>query len=167
MLPTGVMYGPRQTLTVMATGQLSDAAQFRQMVVAYHNGAPVHLGDLGNVLDDVQNNKGAAWFFNGHSLDLSVVLAVTRQPGTNTVDVTNAVKAELADIETELPHSVVVNTLYDRSVSIDRGGQRREVLAWPRALPRGARDLPVPAQPHGDDHPESRTAHGRRRARSP
>jgi HAE1 family hydrophobic/amphiphilic exporter-1 len=120
MLPTGVIYGPRQTLTVMATGQLSDAAQFSQMIVGYHNGAPIHLGDLGNVLDDVQNNKGAAWFWDGRNLDLSVILAVTRQPGTNTVEVTNAVKAELAEIEKELPTTVVVNTLYDRSVSIDR-----------------------------------------------
>ena len=120
MLPTGVIYGPRQTLTVMATGQLSDAAQFRDMVVSYHNGAPVHLGDLGTVLDDVQNNKGAAWFWAGRNLDLSVILAVTRQPGTNTVAVTNAVKTELADIERELPTSVKVNTLYDRSISIGR-----------------------------------------------
>jgi hydrophobic/amphiphilic exporter-1 (mainly G- bacteria), HAE1 family len=120
MLPTGVIYGPQRTLTLMATGQLSNAAQFRQLVVAYRNGAPVHLGDLGNVLDDIQNNKGAAWFFDGRSLDLSVVLAVTRQPGTNTVVVTNAVKAELARIESDLPKSVIVNTLYDRSLSIDR-----------------------------------------------
>jgi hydrophobic/amphiphilic exporter-1 (mainly G- bacteria), HAE1 family len=120
MLPTGVIYGPQQTLTVMATGQLANAAQFRQMVVGYKDGAPIHLGDLGTVLDDVQNNKGAAWFFNGKTLDLSVILAVTRQPGTNTVAVTNAVKAELTEIEKELPKSVVVNTLYDRSVSIDR-----------------------------------------------
>jgi HAE1 family hydrophobic/amphiphilic exporter-1 len=120
MLPTGVIYGPHQTLTLAATGQLSDAAQFSQMVVGYHNGAPIHLGDLGNVIDDVQNNKGAAWYWAGNDLDLSVVLAVTRQPGTNTVDVTNAVKAELANIEKELPKSVVVNTLYDRSISIDR-----------------------------------------------
>jgi HAE1 family hydrophobic/amphiphilic exporter-1 len=120
MLPTGVIYGPQKTLTVMATGQLANAAQFRQMVVGYKNGAPIHLGDLGTVLDDVQNNKGAAWFFDGKTLDLSVILAVTRQPGTNTVAVTNAVKAELAEIEKELPKSVHVNTLYDRSVSIDR-----------------------------------------------
>jgi len=120
MLPTGVIYGPRQTLTIMATGQLANAAQFRQLVVGYKNGAPIHLGDLGDVLDDIQNNKGAAWFFDGRSMDLSVILAVTRQPGTNTVAVTNAVKAELAQIETDLPKSVIVNTLYDRSTSIDR-----------------------------------------------
>jgi HAE1 family hydrophobic/amphiphilic exporter-1 len=120
MLPTGVIYGPRETLTIMATGQLANAAQFRQLVVGYKNGAPIHLGDLANVLDDIQNNKGAAWFFDGRSMDLSVILAVTRQPGTNTVAVTNAVKAELAQIETDLPRSVIVNTLYDRSTSIDR-----------------------------------------------
>ena len=120
MLPTGVIYGAKQTLTVVATGQLADAAQFRKLVVAYKNGAPVYLGDVANVIDDIQNNKGAAWFWNGHGIDLSVVLAVTRQPGTNTVAVVNAVKAEMAEIQKELPSSVTVNTLYDRSVSIDR-----------------------------------------------
>jgi len=120
MLPTGVIYGPQKTLTVAATGQLSDAAQFREMVVGYKNGAPIHLGDLGNVSDDVQNNKAASWYWDGKSLDRTIALAVTRQPGTNTVAVTNAVKAELAEIEKELPKSVAVQTLYDRSVSIDR-----------------------------------------------
>ncbi len=73
------------------------------MIVGYHNGAPVHLGDLGVVFDDVQNNKAQSSYWNGKALDRSIVLAVTRQPGTNTVDVTNAVKLQLADIEKELP----------------------------------------------------------------
>ncbi len=119
-IPTGVLYGPQRTLTIMATGQLSNATEFREMIVGYKDGAPIHLGDLGNVLDDVQNNKAASWYWDGHSMDRSIVLAVTRQPGTNTIAVINAVKAQLAEIEKDLPTSVKVNTLYDRSISIDR-----------------------------------------------
>ena len=59
-LPTGILNGPTKTYTVEANGQLQDAASFRRLVVAYRNGAPVHLGDLGHVLDDVQNNRAAA-----------------------------------------------------------------------------------------------------------
>jgi hydrophobic/amphiphilic exporter-1 (mainly G- bacteria), HAE1 family len=114
-VPTGVLYGQSQTLVVQATGQLANAAEFRQMIVAYRNGAPVRLGELGNVLDDVQNNKVASWFNN----DRAIVLAVQRQPGTNTVAVATAVKAALADIAQELPPTVAINVRYDRSVSIE------------------------------------------------
>ncbi|HXQ29415.1 MAG TPA: efflux RND transporter permease subunit [Gemmatimonadales bacterium] len=113
--PTGVLYGPNQTLTIAATGQLLNAAQFRSLVVAYQHGAPVHLGDLGEVLDDVQNNKAASWY----NANRAIVLAVQRQPGTNTVAVAAAVKAVLGDIERILPPTVRVNVRYDRSVPIE------------------------------------------------
>ena len=114
LLPTGVLYGKDRTLTIQATGQLSNADQFRRMVVANHNGAPIHLGDLGNVADDVQNNKNASWY-NG---DRAIVLAVMRQPGTNTVAVADRVKAALEEIRPSLPPSVKVITRYDRSIGI-------------------------------------------------
>jgi len=113
-LPTGVLYGRDRTLTVQATGQLANAAAFRRLIVAYRNGSAVHLGDLGTVLDDVQDNKAASWY-NG---ERAILLAVQRQPGTNTVAVASAVKRALAEIEKELPPSVKVNIRYDRSVSI-------------------------------------------------
>ena len=113
-LPTGVLYGRDHTLTVQATGQLANAAAFRRLIVAYKNGSAVHLGDLGTVLDDVQDNKAASWY-NG---ERAILLAVQRQPGTNTVAVATAVKQALAEIEKELPPSVKVNIRYDRSVSI-------------------------------------------------
>ena len=116
MLPTGVLYGANRTLTIQATGQLSNAAQFRRLIVTWKNGAPVRLGDLGTVSDDVQNNKGASWL-NGVR---SIGLAVQRQPGTNTVAVAQNVKAALADINRGLPPSVKLTIVYDRSVSIER-----------------------------------------------
>ena len=76
-----------QAINVQATGQLTDAAAYRPMVVAYRNGSPVRLQDLGQVIDSVQNDKVASWFNN----DRAVVLAVQRQPGTNTIEVVDGV----------------------------------------------------------------------------
>jgi HAE1 family hydrophobic/amphiphilic exporter-1 len=112
--PTGVLWGPKTALTVQATGQLDSASQFRDIVVAYRNGAPVHLSDVGHITDDVQNNKTASWY-NGVR---AIVLAVQRQPGTNTVDVSNRVKQALARVGTEIPQSIHVAVLYDRSATI-------------------------------------------------
>ncbi len=114
-MPTGTLYGINKASTIKANGQLQNAQQFRQMVVAYRNGAPVHLAELGQVLDDVENNKVASWY-NG---DRSVILAIQRQPGTNTVAVANGVKTLLAALREQIPPSVEIHTLYDRSVSIE------------------------------------------------
>ena len=113
-MPTGVLYGPRKALTVQATGQLENAEQFKDVIVAYRNGAPVHLDEIGRITDDVQNNKTASWY-NGSR---SIVLAIQRQPGTNTVEVASRVKAALTRLQAEIPPSVRVSTLYDRSATI-------------------------------------------------
>jgi HAE1 family hydrophobic/amphiphilic exporter-1 len=114
-LPTGVLWGTDKAYTVQATGQLSNAKDYRPLIVAYRNGAPVRLQDIGNVLDDVQNNKVASWF-NGQR---AIVLAIQRQPGTNTVEVAQGVKAAMAQLEAQFPASVSVETLYDRSLTIE------------------------------------------------
>jgi HAE1 family hydrophobic/amphiphilic exporter-1 len=113
-IPTGVLWGPKTALTIQATGQLDNADQFKNMIIAYRNGAAVYLHDVGRITDDVQNNKTASWY-NGEP---AIVLAIQRQPGTNTVDVSNRVKAELAKVKTDIPASVSVNVLYDRSATI-------------------------------------------------
>jgi HAE1 family hydrophobic/amphiphilic exporter-1 len=113
-MPTGVLYGKSRTLTIQATGQLENADQFRRMVVANINGAPIHLGDLGRVYDGIQNYRNASWY-NG---ERAIVLAVMRQPGTNTVEVATAVKQALAELMPSLPPSVKVNIRYDRSEGI-------------------------------------------------
>jgi HAE1 family hydrophobic/amphiphilic exporter-1 len=92
MLPTGVLYGKDRTLTVQASGQMNNAAAFRRLIIAYKNGAPVRLGDVANVMDDIQNNKSASWYDDERSVNLMVM----RQPGTNTVAVAENVKAALA-----------------------------------------------------------------------
>jgi HAE1 family hydrophobic/amphiphilic exporter-1 len=100
---------------VQASGQLQSAEEFRDLIVAYRNGAPVHLSDIGRVTDDVQNNKTASWY----GASRSIVLAIQRQPGTNTVAVAERVKAALAKVQGDIPPSVNVSVLYDRSLSIE------------------------------------------------
>ncbi len=114
--PTGVLWGPTTAYTIQATGQLNNAAEFRSMTVVYRNGAAVQLGALGRVLDDVENNRSASWF-NGVR---AIVLAVQRQPGTNTVEVASAVRAQLDSMRAEIPSGVRIQTLFDRSVGIDQ-----------------------------------------------
>ena len=113
-LPTGILWGPHRAYTVQANGQLQDAAEFRPLVIAYRNGAPVHLSDVGLVLDDVQDNKSAAWF-NGNR---AIVLAIQRQPGTNTVAVASRVRTVMERLKQQLPGSVDLQLRFDRSDSI-------------------------------------------------
>src|SRR5207249_2373615 len=112
--PTGTLYGAHQTFNVQATGQLTDAAAYRPLVVAYRNGAPVRLDEIGRVVDGVQTDKVAGWF----NEDRAVVLAVQRQPGTNTIEIVDAVRRLLPILRQQLPASVNLNVVYDRSVAI-------------------------------------------------
>ena len=114
-LPTGTLYGAQQAFTVQASGQLTQAEPYRSVIVTYIDGQPVRLGDIGSVYDSVENNKVAAWYVNQRS----VILAVQRQPGTNTVEVAGAVKRLLPVIQAQLPASVSLHILYDASVSIE------------------------------------------------
>jgi hydrophobic/amphiphilic exporter-1 (mainly G- bacteria), HAE1 family len=113
-LPTGVLWGPDKTFTVQADGQLTDAGKYRRVIVAYRNGNPVRLEELGTVFDNVENNKVAAWLVDRRG----IMLAVQRQPGTNTVEVTQRVKNLLPTFEKQLPASVAMKILIDRSESI-------------------------------------------------
>ncbi len=113
-LPTGTLYGTHKSFVVQATGQLMEAAAYRPLIVAYRNGSPVRLEALGRVIDSVQNDKIANWY-NGKP---SQVIAIQRQPGTNTVEVVNNIKALLPTFRAEIPASIQLATLYDRSISI-------------------------------------------------
>ncbi|MBK7351327.1 MAG: efflux RND transporter permease subunit [Gemmatimonadetes bacterium] len=113
-LPSGILWGTDRAYAVEAEGQLESAEAFRPLIVAWRDGVPVRLGDLGRVIDSVQETKAAGWF-NGTR---SIVLAIQRQPGTNTVAVADRVKAAMAQIQRQLPAAVTVQTLYDRSVTI-------------------------------------------------
>jgi HAE1 family hydrophobic/amphiphilic exporter-1 len=114
-LPTGTLYGAQQAFTVQASGQLLNAEPYRSVIVTYRDGHPVRLGDIGSIYDSVENNKVAAWYINQRS----IILAVQRQPGTNTVEVARDVKKLLPTFQAQLPASVSLNILYDASVSIE------------------------------------------------
>ena len=113
-LPTGILWGTNRTSTVQANGQLSNAQDFGDLVVAWRNGSPVRVRDLGQVVDDVQNNRTASWVKGNRA----IVLAIQRQPGTNTVAVANRVADLLERLKPQMPASVTVGKLYDRSISI-------------------------------------------------
>ena len=116
--PTGILYGEHQAFTVEATGQLEDAAAFRPMIVAWRNGNPVRLEQLGNVLDSVQNNKVAAWYNTAERSTRAVVLAIQRQPGANTVAVVDNIKKLLPRFREHVPAAVQLDVLFDRAESI-------------------------------------------------
>ena len=113
-LPTGTLVGPNKAYTVRANGQLDEAKEFGGLVVAFRDGAPVRLDEVAHVWDSVENDKTAAWFIKQRT----VMLAVQRQPGTNTVKIADAVKGLLPVIQAQLPASVELKLLFDRSITI-------------------------------------------------
>ncbi len=113
-LPVGTIDGAHQSMTIQANGQLMSAKAYMNQIALWRNGAPILYKDLGQVLDSVQNNKVAGWY-NGHR---AIVLAIQRQPGSNTIAVVDAIKAVLPGFQAHLPASVDLNILYDRSESI-------------------------------------------------
>ena len=118
-LPSGTLWGTRQAFTLQATGQLTNADQYRPLIVAYRHGSPVRLGDLGDVFDSVENDKTASWYAGpDHKLSRAIVLAIQKQPGTNTVEVVDSIRALLPTFRSQIPASVSLDTLYDRSKSI-------------------------------------------------
>src|SRR5256885_4008889 len=112
--PVGTLYGPKQSVTLTASGAMAKAEEYRKVVVAYRNGAAVYLDQIARVLDSVENDKTASWFNN----ERAIVLAIQRQPDANTVSVVDAVRARLPQYRASIPPSIRMEVLMDRSVSI-------------------------------------------------
>jgi len=118
-VPTGTLWGTRQAFTLQANGQLMRAAEYQPLIVAYRNGSPVRLQQIGHVFDSVENDKNAGWFSSGPgNLDRAIVLAIQRQPGTNTVEVVDNIRALMPAFRQQMPGSVRLDVLYDRSKTI-------------------------------------------------
>ena len=113
-IATGQLNGPQQATLIHTSGQLTDAAQFNDQIIAWRNGAPVRVRDIGRAIDSVQNKLVASWYDGQRS----IVLAIQRQPGSNTIAVVDEVRNILPKFETKLPASVKLDVLYDRSQSI-------------------------------------------------
>ncbi len=112
--PVGTLNGPKQDISLQASGQMDKAIDYRQVVVAWRNGSPVKLDEVAKIYDSVENDKIATWF-NG---ERAIVLAIQKQPDANTVAVVDGVLAKLPALRAQVPPSVSINVMMDRSISI-------------------------------------------------
>ena len=112
--PTGTLFGPDRNFVIQASGQLLQAEAYEPIVVAYRNGSPVRLSEVARVYPGVENERNIGWY-NGQR---SIYLSVQRQPGTNTVEVVDRIKALLPELQRQLPASVELGVRSDRSVPI-------------------------------------------------
>ena len=112
--PVGTLNGPKQDISLVASGQMDKAADYRHIVVAWRNGSPVKLDEVARIYDSVENDKIATWLNDRRA----IVLAIQKQPDANTVAVVDGVRAKLPSLRTQIPPSVVMEVLLDRSVSI-------------------------------------------------
>src|SRR3954471_24051445 len=117
-LPTGQLFGQHQTFNIKAGGQLNNADQFKPVVIAYRRGRPVRLEQVANVLDSIEDTMNATWFYTPEGGTRAINLALKRQPGVNTIEVTDNVRALLPQIEAQLPTSVHMLVRGDRSKTI-------------------------------------------------
>src|SRR5690242_331325 len=113
--PTGTLYGPQQAFTLKTNGELHDAAGFAQIVVAWRNGTPVRLSEVATVKDSVENDMNAAWMYTGGKMQRAIQMQVMKQPGANTIEVSDAVKGLFPSFEAQLPPSVHLTTRGDRA----------------------------------------------------
>jgi hydrophobic/amphiphilic exporter-1 (mainly G- bacteria), HAE1 family len=113
-LPTGTLWGNHWAYTVEANGQLNTAEEYRPLIVAYRNGSPVRLGELGRVIDGILNDKNGSWYGSIPSIQFSI----QRQPGANTVEVVDNIKTLLPKLREQMPPAMKLDIFYDRSTSI-------------------------------------------------
>ncbi|NLA74953.1 MAG: efflux RND transporter permease subunit [Deltaproteobacteria bacterium] len=117
-MPTGTIYGPDRAFTIETEGQIKSAEGYRELIVKYNNGRPVRLKELAEVYDSVQDDKTEAWYIDKGSMKRSIILAVQRQPGSNTVKVAKDVRTLLDSLKDQFPASVSFKILFDNSESI-------------------------------------------------
>jgi HAE1 family hydrophobic/amphiphilic exporter-1 len=117
-LPTGQLFGPVGTFNLKVGGQLVNADAFRPLVVAYRRGAPLRLDQVATVIDSVEDNKTAAWFYTRHGIEREIVLAIMRQPGANTIDIADGVRQLIPRLEEQLPAAINLGIRIDRSTAI-------------------------------------------------
>jgi HAE1 family hydrophobic/amphiphilic exporter-1 len=117
-LPMGQLIGPHRNITLQASGELKAAKQYQQIVVAVRNNRPIRLAEVASVIDSVENDQSGAWFFTPTTTAQSIFLAIEKQPGMNTIEVADAVKALLPKLAEGLPASIRLSVLRDGSLAI-------------------------------------------------
>ena len=124
--PVGSLEGKERSVTLLATGAMQHAADYRNVVVAYRHGAPVKLDQVAHIVDSVENDKIATWYNDARA----IVLAIQRQPDANTVAVVDMVRAKLPQMRAQVPAAIEMAPLFDRSTSIrDAVSNVQETLA--------------------------------------
>jgi HAE1 family hydrophobic/amphiphilic exporter-1 len=117
-LPTGQLFGPDVTYNINVAGQLPSADAFKSVVVSYRDGAPVRLDQVAKVIDSVEDNRNASWLYTKLDARRAINLQVMRQPGSNTIDVTNEIRRLIPLFQAQLPPSVHLAIRLDRSLNI-------------------------------------------------
>lgn len=125
-LPLGILDGRQQAYTVESTGQLEDATGYRDVIVAFRNGNPVRLHEIGTAIDGVENDKVAAWLVDKRA----IVLQIQKQPGTNTVEVVDRIQALLPQFRAQMPAAINQEVLFDRSGSIRESVHDVKFTLW-------------------------------------
>ena len=154
--PKGSIDGPDKSYTVLDDDQLTDAAPYNDIVIASRNGAPVHIGDIGQAVRGPQNRELAGWQNGKHG----VLLLTFKQPGANVIQTVERIKAALPALEASIPPSVHVSTIVDRTQIIRASVSDVEFTTGPVDRAGGDGDLPLPAQCVGDDHSQRDRAAG-------
>jgi HAE1 family hydrophobic/amphiphilic exporter-1 len=113
-LPTGTFSGTSKETAIKTTGGLQNAAAYNNVVITYRNGAPVRVKDIGKAIDSVDNDKAGTFFGN----EQGMVMAVYRQPGSNTVKIVDDIKKVLPQLRLQIPAGITLDVLYDRSIGI-------------------------------------------------
>jgi len=117
-IPTGQLFGEDATYNIAARGQLMDADAFKPVVVAFRHGAPIRLEQVARVLDNVEDNRNASWLYTKDAARRAINLQVMRQPGSNTIEVTDAIRRLLPSFQAQLPPAVHLTIRGDRSRNI-------------------------------------------------
>jgi HAE1 family hydrophobic/amphiphilic exporter-1 len=112
--PVGALEGKDRTVSLLATGAMEHATDYRNVVVAYRNGAPIKLDQVARVIDSVEDDNEASWYNDKRA----IVLGIYRQPDANTVEVVDGVRAKLPQLRAQVPASIEMSPLFDRSISI-------------------------------------------------
>ena len=124
-LPKGVLNGPQQAATIYANDQIMDVAQWNNLVVGYHNGAPIRVSDLGGAVADVENNQVGGWVFPGKAGEdpqgrpsRGILLIVFKQPGANVIQTVDRIRATLPLLQADIPPAINIHILADRTQTI-------------------------------------------------
>jgi HAE1 family hydrophobic/amphiphilic exporter-1 len=121
--PVGTLYGAHTAYNIQANGQLMHASDYRPLVVAWRNGAPVRLDEVANVIDSVENDKNASWINTPRKVERAVNLGIMRQAGSNTIQICDEIKKVLPSLQAHLPPSVTLDIRGDRSGNIRQAFQ--------------------------------------------